>query len=518
MASMNSRNSRGSSVAQKVQSFATSAIASVTPANTFTRVAGHNTRTHEGGRAMQISSEEELRRSVLACMLWENSFYESGNATAQRIRELIPSVAPEKVAQIAYEARNAMKLRHVPLFIAVEMLKHPEHKKLVRALTPQIVKRADEMAEMLSMYWGNDLEVKRDNENQYISQRAQKKIPMQLQRGLQLAFRNFDDYQITKYMGNDKPVKMADVIRIVHPDPKKVVLSDWKKNVDMAEVYKSVVQKTAKAPEDTWEVALSAGGKEAKRSVFEDLLSRGKLPAMALLRNLRGMKEAGVGDSFVQKGLQTMNVERILPYRFISARKFAPHLQSDLEQAMYKCLEGFDKLPGKTVFLVDVSGSMTSRISGKSDLSRADAAAALAMLGREICESSEVYLFDTSTRKVGSSQNNRWPSRETACSSDARGFKLADGITSAVGGGTDIRQAVDYVNSLEKYDRLIMFTDEQSMTVPGAPTSRGYVINVATNENGVGYGEWLHINGFSENTLRYIQEYEAFEEHRASIS
>ncbi len=49
-------------------------------------------RTHEGAPAVAITPEQALRRSVLACMLWENEFYESGVAIAGRIRELVPKV------------------------------------------------------------------------------------------------------------------------------------------------------------------------------------------------------------------------------------------------------------------------------------------------------------------------------------------------------------------------------------------------------------------------------------------
>lgn len=39
--------------------------------------------------------------------------------------------------------------------------------------------------------------------------------------------------------------------------------------------------------------------------------------------------------------------------------------------------------------------------------------------------------------------------------------------------------------------------------------SRGYMINVASARNGVGYGDWTRIDGFSENVLRFIREIEA---------
>ncbi len=34
------------------------------------------------------------------------------------------------------------------------------------------------------------------------------------------------------------------------------------------------------------------------------------------------------------------------------------------------------------------------------------------------------------------------------------------------------------------------------------------MINVASYRNGVGYGRWTHLDGFSEQVLRYIAEYE----------
>src|SRR5262249_51096078 len=67
-------------------------------------------RTHEGARARHISTEMQLRRSVLACLLWENQFYENGTEIAGRIAELVPKVAAEKVAALALEAREQMKL------------------------------------------------------------------------------------------------------------------------------------------------------------------------------------------------------------------------------------------------------------------------------------------------------------------------------------------------------------------------------------------------------------------------
>ena len=40
----------------------------------------------------------------------------------------------------------------------------------------------------------------------------------------------------------------------------------------------------------------------------------------------------------------------------------------------------------------------------------------------------------------------------------------------------------------------------------------GYVINVASYRNGIGYGTWTHIDGWSESVVEYIRELERPEE------
>src|SRR5580698_11107890 len=105
-----------------------------------------------------------------------------------------------------------------------------------------------------------------------------------------------------------------------------------------------------------WEVALSAGAD--KREAWERLLREQKLGALALLRNLRNMREAGVDESLVLAALSSMSTARVLPFRFLAAARYAPQWEEALEQAMLTCVAGQEKLRGKTIVLVDVSGSM----------------------------------------------------------------------------------------------------------------------------------------------------------------
>lgn len=86
-----------------------------------TAVRAPKIHTHGGARAVRVNAEEQLRRVVMATMLWEDQFYVDGESNAKIITETLPLVAPEKVAEIAIEAREKQKLRHVPLLIVREL-------------------------------------------------------------------------------------------------------------------------------------------------------------------------------------------------------------------------------------------------------------------------------------------------------------------------------------------------------------------------------------------------------------
>jgi 60 kDa SS-A/Ro ribonucleoprotein len=73
-------------------------------------------------------------------------------------------------------------------------------------------------------------------------------------------------------------------------------------------------------------------------------------------------------------------------------------------------------------------------------------------------------------------------------------------------GGTYLGKALDALR--ESYDRLVVVTDEQSHDRVPAPRGVGYVVNVASYRNGVGYGEWTHIDGWSEAVVEYIRSAE----------
>jgi len=162
---------------------------------------------------------------------------------------------------------------------------------------------------------------------------------------------------------------------------------------------------------------------------------------------------------------------------------------------MFKSIEGKEKLLGKTVLLVDVSGSMSERISSKSEMTRMDAACGLAILARELSSNILIYTFSERVAII--------PAR--------RGFALRDAIVhSQPHNGTYLGRALQSIPV--SYDRIIVFTDEQSHDAVSnpCPGAKCYMVNVASAKNGVSYHEWTHIDGFSEAIIDYIQEYEKF--------
>ena len=439
--------------------------------------------THEGAPARSLSPEHELQRSLMCCLLWEDEFYESGDAIAARIAGLIPKCRPEFVAGLAVTAREAMKLRHAPLLVVREMARLPLHKGLVAQTLERVIQRPDELTEFLAIYW------------------KEKRQPLsaQVKKGLARAFRKFNEYSLAKY-DRDGAVKLRDVLFLSHSKPKDATIKftklerKGKDEYDLAEheqLYKRVVDRGLTTP-DTWEVELSAGGD--KLASWIRLLAEDKLGALALLRNLRNMMEAGVEDAAIRKALVALKPERVLPFRFIAAARYAPRFEPELEAAMLRSLESAEKMKGHTALLVDVSGSMNEKISQKSDLTRLDAACGLAMLCREVCESVGVYTFSNSVVEC--------PPR--------RGFALRDAVVnSQPHSGTYLGQAVQAVNAQRKFDRLIVLTDEQSADPVGKSAGLGYMVNVASNKNGVGYGPWVHIDGWSEAIIDYIRAFEA---------
>jgi 60 kDa SS-A/Ro ribonucleoprotein len=442
--------------------------------------------THEGARAVRIDALAQLERSVMSCLLWESEFYEDGQTIVERIAALVKQVPAEDVARVAIQAKEDMRLRHVPLLLARELMRTKEGRALARNLFPRVILRPDDITEFLAIYW-------KDNKDEPLAK--------QIKRWVGDSFRKFDEYQLAKYNGGQKAVKLRDALRVTRPKPA---------SLDQAELWRKLVKGEMATP-DTWEVELSKGGD--KKATFARLMSERKLGTLAFLRNLRNMNQAGIDTETVSAYAQTARIDRILPFQFIAAARAVPAWDGIVESMMLRSLEGQKKIPGKTVLVVDTSGSMTARLSARSEMSRMDVAAALAVLARELCEEAVIYC---------TAGNDRSRIHATMLIPFRRGFALSDYVTGHEvrskigGGGIFLTQCMKHIKAEQgSADRVIVLTDEQDCDIKLNPESadafglRNYLINIASAKNGIGYRKWVHIDGWSDKVLDYLVKYEA---------
>lgn len=419
-------------------------------------------KTHGGVPAFpHLTPLQTLRRSVLACLLWEDQFYEDGNSIADRILEYADKVTTEDLAALAVEARSTYNLRHVSLLLLRALAKRGG--RIVGDTIERVIQRADEPAEFLALYWKD----------------GKKPLAKQVKIGLGRAFRKFNGYQLAKY-NRDGAIKLRDVLFLVHAKPK---------DEPQAVLWKHLVEGTLTAP-DTWEVALSAG--QDKKETWERLMRESQLGYLALLRNLRNMTAVGVDTGLIRGSiLERRGAERVFPFRYVAAARACPQLEPVLDEALSEAVSELEPLIGKTIVLVDVSGSMDVPLSAKSDMNRIDAAAALASI---INGDLRVFTFSNHLVEVA----------------PRRGMAGVDAIKSSQPhGGTALAGAIKLVNGFP-HDRLIVITDEQATDdrVPTPVAKRAYMVNVGSYKNGVGYGKWTHLDGFSEGILRWIHAYE----------
>src|SRR5688572_17408750 len=98
--------------------------------------------THEGGPAAHQTPIQELERAVASCLLFENTYYESGSEIAKRIVDLCKQVSIGHIGDLATTARQDWNLRHVPLFLIVQMLRNrepnPLHSQVIATTIAQV--------------------------------------------------------------------------------------------------------------------------------------------------------------------------------------------------------------------------------------------------------------------------------------------------------------------------------------------------------------------------------------------
>lgn len=469
---------------------------------------------HEGVRAQRGTRLHELRRTLLNCLLWEDTFYESGVSISDRIKSLIPTIKADDVFNLAIEARTDFGLRHAPLLVAREMARGtPEQRALVPALLPAIINRPDEIAEFMALYWETN------NGKKFVSH--------PIRRGLGYALQKFNSWSLAKWDRKDKEVRIRDAMFMAHvkPDDLPANAPKWaaaERKADLKagskrawpfsaretihfEVGQDLLKQTG-----TWEDRMSAG--EKANVVFPELMAKNELGALAFIRNVRKMNESGVPSDVMEAYSKTVPLRGVFPHQLIMAARVNKQFEQMFDAMLLRCIEGMPKLSGKTIVLVDISPSMEDELAKNPNATapvayrgrastqvekntRMDAGCAIAIMARELCEEVRVFAFSTRVFEV--------PAR--------RGMALRDAIQKAgPHDGTLLGRAIAEVNKVG-YDRLIVVTDEESQDNVGNPIDgkAAYMLNVAPYAKSVSSDKhWNKIEGWSPAVIKFISEIE----------
>lgn len=411
---------------------------------------------HEGEESFTITPQVELYTTVATSGL-SDTFYEKSDARLFRIQSLIAKNDPEFVAKLAIYARNEMYLRSIPIVLAVELAKLNAGNTVVSNTVKGVVKRADEIAELLAYY---------QLSNQRSGTKKLNKLSKQVQKGLAISFNNFDEYQFAKYNRNTE-VTLRDALFLVHPKAK---------NEDQQLIFNKLAKGALTTPY-TWETELSALGqvnfkndterKLAIKNTWESLIDSNRLGYMALLRNLRNIIDANVSASHIDhvcailSDKETVLRAKQLPFRFLSAYRELKEMNSihislilnALEDAISASISNLKGFASETRVLVacDVSGSMQNPVSPKSKILMYDIGLVLGMLLHSMCRRVITGMFGDTWKiinvptKCVLNNVNEFYKREGEVGYSTNGYKVID----------------DLVHRKVVMDKIMMFTDCQ---------------------------------------------------------
>ena len=396
-------------------------------------------RTHEGGIGFKRSDKSELFLAGVSTFV-EDTFYESADARMTRIRGLVAKVVVEDVEWVknfVFWLRHTANMRSVSLAIALDAAKVLNDKKLAggRQIVAAAMDRADEPGEAIA-YWQTNYG---------------RKMPQSVKRGIaDAATKLYTSDAVFKYDAEGKSIRFADVIQLVHPSPKDDRQSTvFKFALDRR--YNSKVEAPF-ARKATWENISSDGPMTAEK--WESAIPT--MGYMALLRNLRNFIEAGVSRKVMNAVAKRISdpaqvaKSKQLPFRFWSAYNAVGNnnvFKLAIDDGLNAAASNVPALKGKTLVLVDVSGSMGwGRFSEKGSMANIDAATLFAGVLGARADEADIVWFGSRSGKVDYSKTDS-------------PLEIMKAIYRE-GGGTDLARAVrDWYKA--GYDRVVVITDEQ---------------------------------------------------------
>lgn len=364
--------------------------------------------THEGAHGFARDVKSELFLLGVSNFVGEATFYETAEKRDERFAALVRDVAisdVEWLVNFIRWLRSDSNLRSAPIMAAAEAVKARLDAGKAgknRALITAALQRADEPGEFLAYWishWGD-------------------KLPMPVKRGVADAIRKlYNEYAFIKYEP-DNGLRFSNVIQLVHPTPLdsrqnslfKYILDTrysgepemilglpiLDRNRNLRNLPTGQRRGALLENPDlflgsgfTWEQVSGWIQGEMTGEVWDAIIP--SMGYMALLRNLRNFEQAGISPEsvrYVQDYLtdpEKVARSRQFPFRFVSARSnvYGYTYLNSLETALDLSLSNVPRLTGRSLILVDRSGSMFGRNSGNSNM---DAATMAAVFGTALAK------------------------------------------------------------------------------------------------------------------------------------
>ncbi|MFD5826745.1 TROVE domain-containing protein [Lentzea sp. NPDC060358] len=383
-------------------------------------------RTHEGGDGFARDAKSELFLLAVSNMGGEDTFYESAGRRDTRFAQLVHTTAladPEWTARLLQWLRSEANMRTASLvgaaeFVLARLVESSAAGVTNRAVVDSVLQRADEPGELLA-YW---------------TAQNGRRVPKPVKRGIADAVRRlYDERAVLKWDSDARGFRMADVLNLAHPSPAapwqgalfqhvldrrrsadaavpsdlrvltaRRELMSWPVEERRALFSRPDAAQVLRSAGMTWEAVAGWLQGPLTREVWEALAP--SMGYMALLRNLRNFDQAGLSDEAAAEVAARLADpgqvarSRQFPFRFLSAYEAAPSLRwgHALEQALQASLRTLPALPGRSLVLIDTSGSMTSTtISARSKVTPAKAAAVFGVALGAKGEQVDVHGFAT---------------------------------------------------------------------------------------------------------------------------
>lgn len=312
-----------------------------------------------GGAAFAENPKMELV-SLLSTSFGEDKFYQTSKESFERLEKLLGAVDPLFAAKAIFYARKELGMRTITHVATALLAPSLSGSDWAKKFFTAVVHRPDDMMEIVSY-----------------SRLRGIGMTKALQKGFAKAFDKFDGYQLAKYKGEGKAVKLLDIVNLVHPkETEKNKEALWKLmrgQLVSTGTFQAELSKAGQVAESEEEKA------ELKGAAWASLINDRKIGYLQLLRNLRNIYEQSPGA--LDAALTMLTEERlirkslVMPFQYMVAYKEilkingGPQIRQILgaiDDAVEISIGNLPKFVGRNLVVLDVSSSMNSVPTGQA--------------------------------------------------------------------------------------------------------------------------------------------------------